>query len=177
MNKKILIGSIIAVAILILVSFTSVVGYNSVTSDIKVSPLFTVRSSRALDKESKGLTCDYVGKGEEISIQLPTRDNKIHSIQKFIGRMDDKTFNRFVALVISRLNQDDKIKDVDTLETINALHRLRNVDYTVNWILGYFLIIFIFCIFFILSFGTCYTCHTSCNFCPPSVVCPKTLNI
>ena len=37
MNKKILIGSIIAVAILILVSFSSVVGYNSVESDLDIS--------------------------------------------------------------------------------------------------------------------------------------------
>ena len=37
MNKKILIGSIIAVVILVLVSFSSVVGYNSVKSDLDIS--------------------------------------------------------------------------------------------------------------------------------------------
>ena len=42
MNNKILIGSIASVVILILVSFTSVVGYNSVESDVKVSPLFNI---------------------------------------------------------------------------------------------------------------------------------------
>ena len=53
MDKKILIGSIIAVAILVLVSFTGVVGYQTTkSSTIDVaSPLFTVRSSRAIDKE------------------------------------------------------------------------------------------------------------------------------
>ncbi len=40
MNKKILIGSIIAVVLLTLVSFTSVVGFQSVKSDSKIhSPL------------------------------------------------------------------------------------------------------------------------------------------
>jgi len=37
MKKKILIGSIIAVALLTLVSFSSVVGYNSVISDLDIS--------------------------------------------------------------------------------------------------------------------------------------------
>jgi len=37
MKKKIIIGSIIAVAILIGVSFTSVVGYRIVASDVKAS--------------------------------------------------------------------------------------------------------------------------------------------
>ena len=71
MNKKILIGSILSVAILILVSFTSVVGYNSVDSDMKPSPLFNIRTSRAIDKESQDLSCEYVGKGEEINLLIP----------------------------------------------------------------------------------------------------------
>ena len=58
MNKKILIGSIIAVTILIGVSFTSVVGYRSVASDVKASPLFNIRTSRAIDEEEKGLRCE-----------------------------------------------------------------------------------------------------------------------
>ncbi len=37
MNKKILIGSIIAVVLLTLVSFSSVVGYNSVKSGLDIS--------------------------------------------------------------------------------------------------------------------------------------------
>jgi len=53
MNKKILIGSIIAVAILVLVSFTGVVGYQTTKSSTiaRASPLFAVRSSRAIDEE------------------------------------------------------------------------------------------------------------------------------
>ena len=53
MNKKILIGSIIAVAILIGISFISVVGYNSVESNAKASPLFNIRTQRAIDGERK----------------------------------------------------------------------------------------------------------------------------
>jgi len=47
MKKKIIVGSIIAVVILLLVSFTSVVGYQSVESDSKiVLPLFKVRNNQ-----------------------------------------------------------------------------------------------------------------------------------
>ena len=59
MNNKILIGSIIAVVILVLVSFTGVVGYQTTkfSTIAKASPLFSVRTQRAIDKESRGLTC------------------------------------------------------------------------------------------------------------------------
>jgi len=84
-----------AVAVLIGVSFTSVVGYNSVDSNVKASPLFTIRSSRAIDEESKDLSCNYVGKGEETSIQFSTSNSRSKQLQKVIdviGRMDDETF-------------------------------------------------------------------------------------
>ena len=110
MNKKILLGSSLgAVAILILVSFTGVVGYQTTKSSTiaKASPLFTVRSSRAIDKESKDLTCDYVGKGEESVLSIPKRDGRIALVQKFIDRiskMDDETFHRLIQFI--RENSD-----------------------------------------------------------------------
>jgi len=76
MNKKILIGSIIAVTVLIGVSFTSVVGHRSVASDVKASPLFNIRSSRAIDEESEELSCAYVGKGNNINLLLPIRNHQ-----------------------------------------------------------------------------------------------------
>ena len=79
MNKKILLGSIIAVVILVLVSFTGVVGYQSAKSSTiaRASPLFSVRSKRAIDRESKDLTSDYIGKGEEVTIPIPTSDGNM----------------------------------------------------------------------------------------------------
>ncbi len=193
MRKKILIGSIIAVAILVLVSFTGVVGYQTTKSSTiaRASPLFTVRSSRAIDEEINDFTCDYVGKGEDITISLPTYNSRNIRLQKVIdviSRMDDETFDRFIALVIFRLNQDDKIKDVDTQDIINVLHRLRTDelkdyiiggnendfyntnDYTFeNWFPGCFLLmnlmawlaIFVVVIFAISFLSTCYwTCDS-----------------
>ena len=104
MIKKILLGSIIAVIILVLVSFTGVVGYQTTKSSTiaKASPLFNVRTSRAIDEENKDLTCDYVGKGKEINILLPARNSKVELFDRFsnvIRAMDDKSFDRFVDLI------------------------------------------------------------------------------
>ena len=86
MKKKILIGCIIAVAILVLVSFTGVVGYQTTKSSTiaNASPLFNVRAKRAINQEDDGLTCDYVGKGEEDIISIPKIDNKYSLIKRLI---------------------------------------------------------------------------------------------
>ena len=90
MKKKILIGSIIAVVILILVSFSSVVGFQSVKSDSKIeSPLFGVRTNRAINDENNGVKSDYIGKGKEIKIHLPKRSNEVISFKKIVKRFQN----------------------------------------------------------------------------------------
>ncbi len=118
MNNKILLGSIIAVVILVLVSFTGVVGYQTTKSSTiaRASPLFSVRSKRAIDEESKDLTCDYVGKGEKSILSIPKRNDRTALQQKFIDRiskMDEETFNRFKNLVIGELHKNNAIKEMD----------------------------------------------------------------
>jgi hypothetical protein len=74
MEKKIFVGSIIAVAILVLVSITGVVGYSSVKSNSgKVSPLFSVRTNRLIGKETKEITSNFVNK--DITLPFPKNDN------------------------------------------------------------------------------------------------------
>ncbi len=118
MNKKILIGSLVAVAILVLVSFTGVVGYQTTKSSTiaKASPLFAVRSSRAIDEESRDFTCDYVGKGKEIIIPLPERNNRevlLEKIKDRISKMDVEEFNRFKNLIIDELRNINAFKETD----------------------------------------------------------------
>jgi len=127
MNKKILIGSIIAVAILVGVSFTSVVGYNSVESDVKASPLFNIRTSRAIDEEGKDLNFNYIGMGEESILSIPTRDNRHDLIQKvidYIIGMDDTRFNKFTRLFVYQAKNE--IKDIDNNDIIDALLHIRD---------------------------------------------------
>jgi hypothetical protein len=129
MNKKILIGSIIAVAVLIGVSFTSVVGYRSVASDVKASPLFNIRSIRAIDEESEDFTFEYVGKGEVSIIPLPTRDNETILIQQAINgirKMNEGEFNQFVLFTINKLICENEINEKDIPQIKNLLILLKN---------------------------------------------------
>jgi len=122
MKKKILIVSIIAVAILVGVSLTSVVGYQSVESNFKESPLFNVRSERAIEKEGSDVICDYVGKGEETYILVPNRIDGISSFQKLINlitkisdRVDNPNINNILQAFQNDLIDDELIPDLNDL--------------------------------------------------------------
>ena len=70
MKKKILIGSILAVVILVLVSFTGAVGYQTTESSAiaRASPLFTVRANRAIGEESKDCNCIKISLYNQIMV-------------------------------------------------------------------------------------------------------------
>ena len=91
MDKRILaLGSILAVAILIGVSFNSVVGYSSSKStSVRASPLYSIRSNRAIENGEDVTTCDFVGKGKEITIPFP-ENNYILEVIKKLRQMDKK---------------------------------------------------------------------------------------
>jgi hypothetical protein len=103
--------------VLIGVSFTSVVGYRIAASDVKASPLFNIRTSRAIDVESEDLRCEYVGKGDIINLLIPKIDSRTALIQEvidIISKMDEKRFNKLVDFIKSKENlfngelRDDK---------------------------------------------------------------------
>jgi len=158
MNKKILIGSIIAIAVLIGVSFTSVVGYRSVASDVKASPLFNIRTSRAIDVESHDFSCEYVGKGIQTLITIPKRDSRTILIQKFIDDirlMDETKFNKLADIIIKEIIKNDNFEEDDISKLMLVLNSFRDsksqiiynnptpFELTVNPI---------FCIFFFLFY-------------------------
>ena len=129
MNKKILIGSLVAVFILIMVTFTSVVGYRSIESNVKDSPLFNIRSSRAINEESKDIACNYVGKGEVTNICLPKGNDRTDSVDALINvvkRMDDKSLQRFAYLITYRLKQSDELQQYDSEDIFQSLKQLRD---------------------------------------------------
>ena len=130
MKKKILIGSIIAVALLTLVSFSSVVGYQSVKSDIKTnSPLFSVRNSKG------DVSSNYLGKEDEIDILLPKRNDEVVLIERFINiiqKMDEDTFGNFLNKYINHVKQNDEINNAgineEELEEIISLIRITSKE-------------------------------------------------
>ena len=112
MNNKILIGSIIAVTTLIGVSFTSVVGYRSGASDVKASPLFNIRSSRAIDEESEEVSINYLGKGNRINIHLPVKDNKVILLDRFVNNLSEL----MIQYIYSKLESYFLFKMIEELE-------------------------------------------------------------
>ena len=129
MKKKIFIGSIIAVALLILVSFSSVVGYSSVKSDSRIaSPLFGIRTNRAINKEQDAVTSDYIGKGKAINIPLPKRNDNVNLMYRmidFISKANDRTFDRFLDLVCSRLSNEEGFTNKEIDEIIEQCRYIR----------------------------------------------------
>jgi len=129
MEKRILLGSIIAVVILVLVSFTGVVGYQTTKSSTiaRASPLFSIRSKRAIDEESKDLTRDYVGKGEESVLSIPKREDR-GEFQKFVkmfGEMDEIEIRRFLVSIARMINEKDMIRYENIYEAEKILSNLK----------------------------------------------------
>ncbi|UCF13017.1 MAG: hypothetical protein JSW06_01860, partial [Thermoplasmatales archaeon] len=78
-------------------------------------------------KESKDLNRRYVGKGN--TLPFPERDDKTVLVQKVIDnirRMDDKTFERFIASVIDFSKKDNRFNGVNPDRIREALYLLRN---------------------------------------------------
>lgn len=131
MKNKIIVSSIVVVVILVLVSFTGVVGYQITKSSTiaKASPLFSIRSTRAIDINSKDLSCDYVGKGKDTTIPFPTSNSRnalLQSTKDIISIMDDERYNIFVKLVSRYLSGYSKYTDIDFDDLSKALKLLRN---------------------------------------------------
>ena len=127
MNKKILIGgSAIAVVVLVLASLSPVVGYNSVESSVKDSPLFAVRTKRAIQKDADTLICNYIGQGK--TFLFPNRNSRMVLLQKVIeriSRMDDKTFNRIIYSTINDIMKDNTIGDININKIITDFYYLK----------------------------------------------------
>ena len=129
MNNKILLGSIIAVVVLVLVSFTGVVGYQTTKSSTiaRASPLFSVRSSRAIDAERKEFTCDYVGKGEKIGIPLPKRNESNKLILKVferLSKMDMEEQKEVMEFIIKLAQKKNYLNDEQLVEFKQLIHKI-----------------------------------------------------
>ena len=100
MKKRLLFLSVFAASIVILVSFTTVVGVETTKTNSKInSPLFKQRVNSMINKKSKDIQCNYIGKGSSISL--------FYSKKSFVvGLMD-----RAIKLIESKPEVIDKIFD------------------------------------------------------------------
>ena len=130
MNSKSSICCIGLAVVIITTSFAAAVGFQTVKSNSAInSPLFVVRSKRAVDEENKVLTCKYVGKG--ITLPFPKWDDKTIMIQKVIDRiskMDDKTFEKFIVHIIDSAKKNNRFIGVNPDRIREAFYLLRFND-------------------------------------------------
>jgi len=118
MNKKIMICCIGTIIIIVLTSFTSVVGFQTTRSTlIKDTPLFSIRSQRATNRLAKRIvTSEYIGKRKTITISFPEKNSTLLLFQKTIdgiSTMNDKTFTKFLDATISKFRESSLIKEKD----------------------------------------------------------------
>ena len=137
MNKKIVtVGSICTVAILIGVSFTSVVGYSNAKSKVRESPLYTFRINRAIDNDKGVKTYDFVGKDKGDTLPFPIIDSRVVILQKFIDRikeMDRESFNKFKTSIIQQFNNNQNGVDSYVLNIYN-ISKITNISTYDNYL-------------------------------------------
>jgi hypothetical protein len=131
MDKRILIlGSILTIVILIGVSFSSVVGYSNNTSYSIESPLYNVRSNRAIENGEDLTICNFVGKGKGLTIPISEWDNSITLKQQILDKikgMDRKSQNKLNKLVVSIIN-NLKVKPGINIEHILDIYNNENLS-------------------------------------------------
>ena len=97
------------VFILVSVLFTSTVGVSSVTSEMKISPLFEIRRQRITDENTNAIAPDYIGIHNRLVIPLPPVNDTSELLKRctlLLNRMDEKTFNTFIDVFRSHLTKN-----------------------------------------------------------------------
>ena len=124
-DKKIILGSIIAVVLITLTSITPVLGLQTnKTSSSVASPLFSIRTERAIRRESQNaLTSNYIGKESRVRIPLTfhTRATISRNIIQRIKEIDDKTFDKLLAYITQETHNSDDLPP----EILQAVYIIR----------------------------------------------------
>ncbi len=129
MKTKILLGSIGAVVILVLASFTTVIGFQSSSSrQPENSPLFDYRTKKAIKATPETVLSNYVGRGSKFAVPLTPVNQKERIVIKFVEsiiHMDDSSFDALVSDCVNHLVGDKKVKTSNIAEVISGLRSIR----------------------------------------------------
>ena len=130
MNKKILLGCIGAVMIIMSASFTSVIGEQTRnSSEIPNSPLFHIRTLRVTDNQNgEAITTDYIGKGKTITLSLSTHSNTRLLFRKAIesiSKIDEPSFDKFLETAVIKLREHEIVKEEEIPKLVELFHFLR----------------------------------------------------
>jgi hypothetical protein len=117
MKKKIIIGCITVVTIIIITSFNSVIGENDdSTNRAYTSPLFIFRNINTLENNHKNkINSRFLGENRIISIPIEKCDKKYDLID-IISSLDENKFINIIKQMIHNTNQ--KKHDVKLLDEL-----------------------------------------------------------
>ena len=167
-NKFLISGSIFAVVVLVLAGLSPVVGFHSVRSSVKNSPLFNIRTSQAIGENTEVLTCDYLGRGQGSFLLFPERNNRqrlLHAFLEWLCTIDENEFNQFHQILIFRAQKIPELKEYSSQDIIDALWFARtHPDTVMNIVLDeeptaqifvcIFVIIYVYIVVMILTLYT-----------------------
>jgi len=133
-NPGIKIGSIGAVVLIVLASFTTIIGVaeqqTTQSSTVNDSPLYHIQTQRSMQSDQKDIaTTNYLGKGTSLSIILPILTNKTALLKKVVQRMkemSDDEFEKAVSMVIKEVRDKNFLSDDKISELIQFLRQIRN---------------------------------------------------
>ena len=129
MKKKIVVGSIAVILLILGVSFTSSVGISIVKSDSTCSPLFEIRRKGITDEKNQEFEREYIGKQKTTTIPLPSINDTSEFLEKYVqilNRMDETTYERFLDLFSYQLALHNVNLDTEDISTF--FNQLRNTD-------------------------------------------------
>jgi len=123
-KKKIFIGSFGAAVLILLTSFTMVVGTQTNHETNANSLLFVIRVQNTINREQKSVTTSYLGKGIDCKISFIQRETKIDLLQKIIEKitnMNDAQLAKMAFLIYS-----NKIVKENSQQILRLLYQLKN---------------------------------------------------
>ena len=132
MNKKILIISISAAVLLVVASFSSVIGTNDVKSTNKIeSPLFMVRTQRSLSKDDLArVQSHYLGKGLTSNLFITAKPSLSTAIDRTIKLLNQNPvfFAKFLETITSNSHVRSLLQDngISIAQFKTHLNRMKN---------------------------------------------------
>jgi len=132
MKKKILILSVLAAALLVVASFSSVIGTESTQSLEKISsPLFAIRTQRSIDTErQQTVQTSYLGKGLDSRLFFNTKPSLGIALDQTVRLLarNPAFFARFVKTISSHPGVITLLQEqgITMTEFQTQLHRMKN---------------------------------------------------
>ena len=132
MKKKILIVSISAAVLVIVASFSSVIGLNTLTSPQNVgSPLFEIRTQRSIQTDDQqNVQSNYLGKGVTSNLFINKKPSLSTAIDKTIKLLYQNP--AFFAKFLERIYSNPKVisllqdYDISVAEFKSQLNHIKN---------------------------------------------------